>query len=109
MFLPPCSSELNPIEQIWMTMKESLKRHRMLTEENLSSRISDAYKQVLIKGSKLISAIFRLPSLVATAAIRDRHCFAIKDTSYTDNSDLLDMSQKDTIQRVFLFSTLQNE
>lgn len=46
MYLPPCSPELNPIEQFWNTAKGKLKRERLMTEENLSSRIGDACNTV---------------------------------------------------------------
>jgi hypothetical protein len=45
-------------------------------------------------GSKLISVIFQLPSLVVATAIRDENYFAIKDISYTEDSDLLVMSRR---------------
>lgn len=93
-FLLPYSPELNPIEQFWAIVKEYLKHYRMLIEENLSSRIADACNQALIKGSKLISAIFHLPFLIAAITIRDRNRFTMKDMSYTDNLDLLDMSRR---------------
>lgn len=48
MYLPPYSPELNPIEQFWSLVKGKMKRGRLLTEENLSSRIADACNQVLI-------------------------------------------------------------
>lgn len=48
MYLPPYSPELNPIEQFWAIVKGKLKRHRLMTEENLSSRIADACNEVLI-------------------------------------------------------------
>ncbi|KAG1140519.1 hypothetical protein G6F37_009011 [Rhizopus arrhizus] len=48
MHLPPYSPELNPIEQFWALVKRKLKQGRMMTEENLSSRIADACNQVLI-------------------------------------------------------------
>lgn len=48
MHLPPYSPELNPIEQFWALVKRRLKRDRMMSEENLSSRIADACNQVLI-------------------------------------------------------------
>ncbi|KAG1169111.1 hypothetical protein G6F36_012123 [Rhizopus arrhizus] len=44
MHLPPYSPKLNPIEQFWALVKRKLKRDRMMTEENLSSRIADASK-----------------------------------------------------------------
>jgi hypothetical protein len=45
-------------------------------------------------GSKLISVIFQLPSLVVATAIRDGNYLAIKDISYTEDSDLLVMSRR---------------
>lgn len=48
MYLPPYSPELNPIEQFWAIVKGKLKGHRLMTEENLSSRIADACNEVLI-------------------------------------------------------------
>ncbi|KAG1166064.1 hypothetical protein G6F36_013086 [Rhizopus arrhizus] len=44
MHLPPYSPELNLIEQFWALVKRKLKRGRMLAEENLSSRIADAFQ-----------------------------------------------------------------
>ena len=46
--LPPYSPELNPIEQFWAIIKGKMKRDRLMTEENLSSRIADACNDVLI-------------------------------------------------------------
>ncbi|EPB87867.1 hypothetical protein HMPREF1544_05396 [Mucor circinelloides 1006PhL] len=46
MYLPPYSPELNPIEQFWAIVKGKMKRHRLMTEENLSSRIADACNDI---------------------------------------------------------------
>jgi transposase len=46
MYLPPYSPELNPIEQFWNAVKGRLKRDRLMTEENISSRIGDACNDV---------------------------------------------------------------
>ena len=46
-YLPPYSPELNPIEQFWSVVKSKLKRVRLLAEEDLTARISDATNQVL--------------------------------------------------------------
>ncbi|CEP09722.1 hypothetical protein [Parasitella parasitica] len=46
MFLPPYSPELNPIEQFWALVKGRLKRKRLLTDENLSSRIAEACNSI---------------------------------------------------------------
>ncbi|KAG1446980.1 hypothetical protein G6F46_011592 [Rhizopus delemar] len=48
MYLPPYSPELNPIEQFWAMVKEKMKRDRLMSGENLSSRIGDACNDVLI-------------------------------------------------------------
>ncbi|EIE79795.1 hypothetical protein RO3G_04500 [Rhizopus delemar RA 99-880] len=48
MYLPPYSPELNPIEQFWAIVKGKLKGHRLMTEENLSSRIADAFADNLL-------------------------------------------------------------
>lgn len=48
MYLPPYSPELNPIEQFWATVKGKMKRHRLLSEENLSQRIADACNNVCV-------------------------------------------------------------
>ncbi|KAG0735409.1 hypothetical protein G6F57_014291 [Rhizopus arrhizus] len=48
MYLPPYSPELNPIEQFWAIVKGEMKRDRLMSEENLSSRIGDACNAVLI-------------------------------------------------------------
>ncbi|KAG2226178.1 hypothetical protein INT45_003323 [Circinella minor] len=48
MYLPPYSPELNPIEQIWAIVKGKMKRDRLMNEENLSSRITDACNDILI-------------------------------------------------------------
>lgn len=45
-YLPPYSPELNPIEQFWAIVKGKMKRHRLMTEENLSSRIADACNDI---------------------------------------------------------------
>lgn len=48
MHLPSYSPELNLIEKFWALVKRKIKRGRMITEENLSSRIADACNQILI-------------------------------------------------------------
>ncbi|KAG1607144.1 hypothetical protein G6F46_012510 [Rhizopus delemar] len=48
MYLPPYSPELNPIEQFWAIVKGKMKRDRLMNEENLSSRITDACNDILI-------------------------------------------------------------
>ncbi|KAG1515216.1 hypothetical protein G6F52_009738 [Rhizopus delemar] len=48
MYLPPYSPELNPIEQFWAIVKGKMKCDRLMSEENLSSRIGDACNDVLI-------------------------------------------------------------
>jgi transposase len=48
MCLPPYTPELNPIEQFWAMVKGKMKRDRLMSEENLSSRIGDACNNVLI-------------------------------------------------------------
>jgi transposase len=47
-YLPPYSPELNPIEQFWSVCKSKIKKHRLLDEETLTTRIRDASNQVLI-------------------------------------------------------------
>jgi transposase len=46
MYLPPYSPELNPIEQFWALVKGKMKRHCLMKEGTLSSRISDACNDV---------------------------------------------------------------
>lgn len=46
MYLPPYSPELNLIEQFWAIVKGRLKRQRLMTEENLSSRIAEACNDI---------------------------------------------------------------
>ncbi|KAK4512155.1 uncharacterized protein ATC70_013398 [Mucor velutinosus] len=46
-YLPPYSPELNPIEQFWHVVKSKLKRERLLSDENLTSRIADVCNSVL--------------------------------------------------------------
>ncbi|CEG71568.1 hypothetical protein RMATCC62417_07282 [Rhizopus microsporus] len=48
MYLPPYSPELNPIEQFWAIVKGKMKRDRLMNEENLCSRITDACNDILI-------------------------------------------------------------
>jgi transposase len=48
MYLTPYSPELNPIEQFWAIVKGKMKCDRLMSEENLSSRIGDACNNVLI-------------------------------------------------------------
>jgi transposase len=48
MYLPSYSPELNPIEQFWAIVKGKMKRHRLTTEENLSSKIAEACNVVLV-------------------------------------------------------------
>lgn len=47
MYLPPYSPELNPIEQFWAMVKGKMKRDRLMSEENLSSRIIMMYSSVI--------------------------------------------------------------
>jgi hypothetical protein len=47
-YLPSYSPELNPIEQFWSVCKSKVKKHRLLDEETLTTRIRDASNQVLI-------------------------------------------------------------
>lgn len=44
--LPAYLPELNPIEQFWAIVKEKMKRYKLMTEENLSSKIADACSDV---------------------------------------------------------------
>ncbi|CEI97644.1 hypothetical protein RMCBS344292_11774 [Rhizopus microsporus] len=46
MYLSPYSPELNPIEQFWALVKGEMKRHRLMKEETLSSRIGGASNDV---------------------------------------------------------------
>ncbi|KAG0777346.1 hypothetical protein G6F22_011935 [Rhizopus arrhizus] len=46
MYLPLYSPELNPSEQFWALVKGKMKRHRLMKEETLSSRIGDACNNV---------------------------------------------------------------
>jgi transposase len=46
MYFPRYSPELNPIEQFWALVKGKMKRHRLMNEENLSQRITDACNNV---------------------------------------------------------------
>lgn len=39
-YLPPYSSELNPIKQFWSVVKSKLKRKKLVQKETLNSRIS---------------------------------------------------------------------
>lgn len=48
MYLPPYSPELNPIEQFWAVVKGKMKRDRLMNEENLSSRITDACNDISV-------------------------------------------------------------
>lgn len=48
MYLTPYSLELTPIEQSWAIVKGEMKRHRLLSEENLSQRIADACNNVQV-------------------------------------------------------------
>lgn len=47
MYLLPYSPELNPIEQFWAIVKGKMKHGRLMTEENLSSTVTDACNDVL--------------------------------------------------------------
>ncbi|KAG1053175.1 hypothetical protein G6F43_004726 [Rhizopus delemar] len=47
-YLPPYSSELNPIELFWSVCKSKLKREALLEEKTLTSRIKVACNNVLI-------------------------------------------------------------
>ena len=46
--LSPCSPELKPVEQLWAIVEDKMKRDRLMTEENLSSRIADACMMCLL-------------------------------------------------------------
>lgn len=41
-YLPPYSSELNPIEQFWSVVKSNVKRNKFLEKESSMTRISEA-------------------------------------------------------------------
>ncbi|SAM04526.1 hypothetical protein [Absidia glauca] len=45
-YLPPYSPELNPIEQFWSKVKYSIKRHLLMEQETLSTRITEACHMV---------------------------------------------------------------
>jgi hypothetical protein len=45
-FLPPYSPELNPIEQFWSITKSKIRRAKLLDEETLQDRITEACNQV---------------------------------------------------------------
>jgi transposase len=49
-YLPPYSSELNPIEQFWSIYKSKLKRKQLLEEAALTTRIQMACNQILVGG-----------------------------------------------------------
>jgi transposase len=49
MHLPPNSPEVNPIEQFWALVKGISKHHRLLMEEDLSSRIGDACNDIPVE------------------------------------------------------------
>lgn len=51
-YLPPYSPELNPIEQFWSVVKSKLKREKLLDNETLTSRISEACNRVLLSDLK---------------------------------------------------------
>lgn len=51
-YLPLYSPELNPIEQFWSICKCKLKREQLLDEKALSTRIAEAYNQILISDLK---------------------------------------------------------
>lgn len=46
-YLPPCSPELNSIEQFWSVCKSKFKREKLLEEETLIMRIREACNRVL--------------------------------------------------------------
>jgi hypothetical protein len=46
---------LNPIEQLWAISKGMLKRQRLMTEENLSSRIAEACNDILVSNLYVFS------------------------------------------------------
>lgn len=46
MYLASYSPELNPIEQFWNAVTDRLKQDRLMTEENISSKIGDACNNV---------------------------------------------------------------
>ncbi|KAI8880184.1 hypothetical protein K501DRAFT_191841, partial [Backusella circina FSU 941] len=45
-FLPPYSPEFNPIEQFWFITKSKIRRVKLLCEETLQDRITEACNQV---------------------------------------------------------------
>lgn len=45
-YLPPHSSELNPIEQLCSVAKARVRRHLLMDKETLSARIAEAYNSV---------------------------------------------------------------
>ncbi|CEP10720.1 hypothetical protein [Parasitella parasitica] len=45
-YLPPYSPELNPIEQFWALVKNLVKRGKLLDNETLTQRITEACLQV---------------------------------------------------------------
>jgi transposase len=49
MYLPPCSLELNPIEQFWAIVKGRLKCHKLLTEEKMYERIAEACNAIPVE------------------------------------------------------------
>jgi hypothetical protein len=46
MYLPAYSPELNPIEPFWFLVKSSMKRDKLLKEENITSRIREACEEI---------------------------------------------------------------
>ena len=51
-YLPPYSPALNPIEESWAVCKSKVKREKLLKEETLTSRITDACNKVLLSDLK---------------------------------------------------------
>lgn len=45
-YLPPCSPELNPIENFWSTMKSYVKTSEFSGEEGLKTRVTEARNRV---------------------------------------------------------------
>jgi transposase len=54
-YLPPYSSELNPIEQFWSVLKGKVKRSQFNDTEDLTTRISEACLQIRV--STLVNII----------------------------------------------------
>lgn len=60
-FLPPCSPELNPVENIWQYLRSNW----------LSNRVFDSYEEIIVAACDAWNKLVALPDVITSIGLRD--------------------------------------